>query len=143
MSPETAVTDPRVYLAGPIHYPDDDGRGWRETIKPWGAVVEWVDPLDEHDRATDERMPDKDIRELDRTLIDSCDGMLLRYELTPSWGTPREMEYVSEYGTGPDIPVVVWTDVPSEDRSPWVTDADYIETNMLVAMDLIHSEVTQ
>jgi hypothetical protein len=133
----------RVYLAGPIDNADDDGRGWRRAIEPWGTDIEWVNPLDEHDQTAggDEPLPDKDLRLLDRENIDECDGMVVRYELTPSWGTPREMEYVSEYGTGPDIPVVVWTDVPSEDRSPWVTDADAIETSMLAVLGQIQSLV--
>lgn len=113
---------PKVYLAGPIQHSNSRGKGWRERLKSKYDHVEWVDPIDKYDSGDEaaEWEDEKIVRE-DKALIDECDAVLLHYEKTPSWGTPREQEYAAAN----DIPVFVQT--TETDPSPWLTvDAEAI-----------------
>jgi len=131
------MSEKSVYLAGPIHAVEDDGIGWRERVGAMETGFESISPPVQHNHEKSTEMTDAAVRSLDRSMIDDADAMLVRYQLVPSWGTPREMEYVSEYGTGPDIPVIVWTTVPEQEWSVWLTDADWIGDELDAAVDAV------
>jgi hypothetical protein len=126
------MSRPTLYLCGPIQHAADDGKGWREDIRSEHSdSFSFQDPWDKYpDDATNDEIladdcppywSDAEIMAGDREQIDKSDGLLIRYEGEPTWGSPREMEYVSDWGRGPDIPCVIVAD--DEDRSPWMHDA--------------------
>lgn len=132
----------RVYLAGPIQHSGSRGKGWRERVKSMYDSIDWVDPIDKYDSSEEatesttessdssttgetesSEWEDERIVEEDKQLILDCDAVLLHYELTPSWGTPREQEFAVQHG----IPVYVQTAVPDSKLSPWLTvDAEMV-----------------
>lgn len=124
---------PTVYLSGPIQHAQDYGKGWRQRVKakysddfefsdPWSKYPEGSKNDEILDGVYSDEWPDSRIMAEDRKQIDQCDALIIHWPGgTESFGTPREAEYVSEWGRGPDIPFVVQTTV--ERPSPWMDDA--------------------
>jgi len=88
------MSEPSVYLAGPVMYPDDGGHGWRDYVKDeWADSAEWVDPLDKYDTsATEVEISDDPdgispgtIVEEDKAMIDGCDAEPLAVARVPCW----------------------------------------------------------
>ncbi len=126
------MSEPSVYLAGPVMYPDDGGHGWRDYVKDeWADSAEWVDPLDKYDTsATEVEISDDPdgispgtIVEEDKAMIDGCDAVLVGWSRVPSVGTPMEVMYSFDR----DIPVAVWYEpegsrkpITGKNLSPWL-----------------------
>lgn len=124
---------PTVYLCGPIQHAQDDGKGWRAYVREsYGHEFDFNDPWSKYDdEATNSQIldpgseyywSDVEIMEGDREQIDEADALLIHYAGESTWGSPREHEYVSEWGRGPDIPVVIQLS-DEEFYSPWMHDA--------------------
>jgi len=125
------VTEPIIYLAGPVAHKDDGGASWREAIKDAyeDEPVEFRDPLDKYnvpaqdlDVVPGESDPDEDttvgVREIvegDKELIDESDGILVGYEPVRSVGTPMEVMYAYER----DMPIGMWVRDEDGTFSPW------------------------
>lgn len=128
----------KVYLAGPIMHTHDNGRSWREGVKATFPDVTFLDPLDhEHEfNGYGEAAPEF-VVEKDREMIRECDAVFLKYQKTPTWGSPREQEYAKHLGK----PVGVYTN--EEDCSPWVTvDAEVVSDNIMDVMAALRSSQT-
>ena len=54
----------------------------------------WHDPL-EKCRGVSDKWPDEKLIETNRKMILRSDAILLHYEKVPTWGSPREQEFVS------------------------------------------------
>lgn len=141
---------PTVYLAGPIQHTQDDGKSWRKYIKDkYEHLFEFQDPWDKYpdgvsndeilDPESEHHWTDEEIMASDREQIDQSDGLIIHYEQKPIWGTPREMEYVSEWGRGPDIPVVIQT--KEDETSPWMHDAVAIVERFDAAVKLLKEAI--
>lgn len=143
----------RVYLCGPIQHAQDDGKGWREYIKaeagdrfefknPWSKYPDGATNAEILDPDSDVYWKDSDIMAGDRDQIDQSDALLIHYAGEPTWGSPREHEYVSEWGRGPDIPVVIQLS-DEQYYSPWMHDADAIVDTFAEAIDALEAAVAQ
>lgn len=109
------MSKPTLYLAGPVKEREDSGAGWREEIKVlYDDQFEFIDPLDKYDPDDDQQPSASDIVHADLNFIDDADGVLVRYDGEPTWGTPMEVFAASKRGT----PVVIaWT--AETQLSPW------------------------
>lgn len=146
------MTDtPAIYLGGPIQHSDDDGKTWRErVVDRYGSAFEFHDPWEKYpdgvsngeilDPDSEYHWEDAEIMAGDRHQIRKSDGILIKYDGEKTWGTPREMEYVSRWGRGPDIPVAIATTI--ERPSPWMHDAIAIESNIDAAIAILSKEIT-
>lgn len=105
-----------VYLAGPIHHVDDDGRTWRQYVEEQTSIS-CINPLDYYDDSY-QSWSDQQIIEQDLSLIDQADAVVVNWELVPMAGTPMEMFYANHVH---DKPVVAAFDGAEDDLSPWVT----------------------
>lgn len=166
----------RIYMAGPIQHAYDKGKGWRARVKEAHPEVEWVDPMEKYDQTDDNGFDDwqseeaewtdeRIVRE-DKSMIDTCDGVLIHYEKVPSWGTPREQEYtkmieqlnnfvsalqdrgvtdeqISDALVVADLPwpkpMPVFVQTTESEPSPWMTaDAAYIGERFDDVVEAMH-----
>ena len=108
------MTEPTVYLAGPIHHKPNDGRHWRRDVttvlQDRGFAV--INPL----TAVEANEATVDVVGKDLDLIDNSDVLFVNWEHVPMAGTPMEIRYCYER----DIPVIVHVDCPQDDLSGWV-----------------------
>jgi len=125
------MTDPTVYLAGPVAALDDGGASWREEITEAYAEddvhfknpvakynvpagdVEIVSVESDHPR----EVTPEEIVEADKEMLRESDGVLVGYSDVQSIGTPMEVMWAFER----DIPVVIWIrdGTPHSELSPW------------------------
>ena len=134
----------KVYLAGPIQHADDNGVSWREEIKQEfsdSEYLEWLDPLDKYNSATDAQyvprsewdeyddlqnlVTAEEIVEPDKEMIDESDAMLVGWSEVPACGTPMEVmyQYMLNEITETHKPIVVWwrdADDAESHISPWM-----------------------
>lgn len=117
------MTEPTVYLAGPIRHAPDDGRRWRNYLQDHhGDDFDFLDPLDLDD---DLDVPDDgpvslDVVPADLDLIDAADAVLAWLPIHKvSRGTACE---IWEADRHMDTPVVVWGDADGDQYSPFVRD---------------------
>lgn len=108
------MTDPTVYLAGPIHHKPDDGAHWRRDVQ---MVLEdrgynVINPL----TAVEATEATIDVVGKDLDLIDDSDALFVNWEHVPMAGTPMEIRYCFER----EIPVIVCVNCPKDDLSGWV-----------------------
>lgn len=144
---------PRVYMCGPIQHAQDDGKGWRQIIKQkYGDEFEFADPWSKYpegstnaeilDPESEHHWTDEDIMDGDREQIAKSDALLIHYAGEATWGSPREHEYVSRWGRGPDIPVVIQLS-DKKYYSPWMHDAYAVVETFEEAMEAIKEAVSE
>lgn len=130
---------PKVYLCGAIENAPFEGKSWRNQLKDsYGDEIEFLDPWDNDPDGVSNRevrdpespyyRSDEEIMKSGREQIDESDALLIYDDGSHTWGSPREHEYVSEWGRGPDIPVVIVLTDPSL-HSAWMCDAEAIVRN--------------
>lgn len=109
-----------IYMAGPIQYVNDYGKGWREWLKSERPdAFEWVDPMDKYNtmEEAEAEWTSSDIVQDDLEMIDNADAVLAHWEAVPTAGTPMEIFYSYHMA---DTPVVVQTKLHESDVSPWI-----------------------
>jgi len=122
------MTEPTVYLAGPVQNVEDSGRGWRDDLKGlYGDRWDFLDPLDKYDVAAEDltivddgpagegEITQAELVETDKAFVDEADAVFVGWSVVPSVGTPMEMLYAYER----DTPVGVWYD-GGDELSPWM-----------------------
>ncbi len=102
----------KVYLCGPINgRSDDDCRLWREQAK--AVLPDTLDPM-RRDYRGREFDSFREIVELDKVDIASCDAMLVYFD-RPSVGTSMEMLWAWERGK-----LIVLVNRDAAPLSPWL-----------------------
>lgn len=139
------MSNPAIYLAGPVMSLADGGAGWRdEVIDLFGDEYDLLNPLAKYNvpaedlTVVDGTSGDADnvvgvneIVEEDKRLLRHCDGVLVGYSAVRSIGTPMEVMWARER----DLPVAIWIRDGSdfEDLSPWYR---YHATAMTNCLDM-------
>jgi hypothetical protein len=126
------MSEPTVYLAGPVAAYDDGGAGWRADIEQtYGDRCEFKNPLDKYNVPVDDlfivdgvsRLADEntvgvhELVERDKSLLTASDGVLVGYSDVQSIGTPMEVMWAYER----DYPIALWVrDATAKSAvSPW------------------------
>lgn len=126
----------KVYLAGPIHHKENNGRDWRDIVTARSSF-EVLNPLDQFD-GKEGAKPIEIITD-DLSMINEADALLVKWEQVPTAGTPMELFYASYWR---DMPVITVFDGEGRDLSPWIqywsTD---IVSSLSEAVTVIETEV--
>jgi len=126
------MSEPTIYLAGPVGHVPDGGEEWREMlIDHYGDRYDLRDPLADYNVPADgldvvdgvsnpdnpETIGVTELVETDKTLLDESDGVLVGYKRVLSIGTPMEVMWARER----EYPVALWIrdDTEFEELSPW------------------------
>lgn len=124
------MTQPAIYLAGPVAAFEDGGAAWRDQLVAERDNVEFLNPLDrfnvpvddltivEGDSGDDpELVSVSEIVKTDKELLDQADAVLVGYSDVQQIGTPMEVMA----GFGADKPIAIWVRdrTPFDELSPW------------------------
>lgn len=119
----------KVYLCGPINgCTDSECKDWRSEAKK--VLPDTIDPMVRDYRGREDQCV-KEIVELDKKDIDSCDALLVNYD-KPSVGTSMEILYAWERNK--QIVVVAR---PDAKISPWLKYHSGIVSSFQTAFDLL------
>lgn len=147
--------NPLVYLAGPIEFAADDGKGWRnETIEMFPGI-DYINPHDIFSREEiqrvykptfegnipqedfDEFILDEEVTNQEKQEILRCDAVLVGFQDIKSRGTCMEMMfcYLNR------IPIYIWNMDKLDDIPLWVTShAQYISDSREKAIEQIKGD---
>jgi nucleoside 2-deoxyribosyltransferase len=141
------MTEPAIYLAGPVNAPEDSGRGWRNAlVEHYRDGVEFLNPLDEvlaesaGDIVPDGQPTDvgevthSELVQTDVQLLRDADAFLIGYSHIRQVGTPMETLLAAGYG----YPIALWIrdETPRRGLSPWYHyHVDQITHNHEAAID--------
>jgi len=123
------MTEPTIYLAGPVAAYDDGGAAWRAWIKDQFPDVDFRDPLAKYNVPVEDltitatetpfegEISVDTLVESDKELLRVSDGVLVGYTDVQSVGTPMEVMWARER----DYPVALWVrdDTAFDELSPW------------------------
>jgi nucleoside 2-deoxyribosyltransferase len=141
------MTNPAVYLAGPVQHADDHGVGWRECVTDLIDGFEFNNPLDKYnvgvndltiirdgDASGDSEIHATEIINADKQLIRESDAILAAFEDIKMTGTPMEVCWCDEVSS--EKPIVVWVrdGTSREQMSPWWEHADAIKHSLFGAL---------
>lgn len=159
---------PVIYLAGPILFAENGGRGWRDRVtEDWPDQFGYINPLDvfdgsedvatvlpkdeleEYDADPDEAtISDEELVETDKALVREADALLIGFpERCASWGTPQEQAEVwgsNAFGdVQPTKPVATYHgDQAMEDLSPWLRyHSTFLSADLGECMNYLSEEV--
>lgn len=150
------MSDPTVYLAGPIQHAADGGKGWRDRVQEvYDDGIEWLDPLAKYDATVDavivhngdppEDVPEgsdlvsvQELVEADKDLIWEADAVLVGWDDVPSAGTPMEVLFAYQHRK----PVAIWYE--GDNISPWMEyHADVVSDSLKRCVDYFRWEVVE
>lgn len=150
------MSEPTIYLAGPVMSMADGGAGWREDVEAYsdGGGIETKNPLSKYNAAVDDieivdggthggdnaTVSVSEIVEGDKHLLAESDAVLVGYSAVRSIGTPMEVMWAHER----DMPVAVWIrdDTEPQELSPWYRyHADHITTTLPIALHTLEQLV--
>ncbi|MFW5896372.1 MAG: hypothetical protein ACOCUA_03210 [archaeon] len=123
------MSDPTIYLAGPVAAYDDGGREWRDWVQDQFPDIEFKNPLAKYnvpleeltitatETAREDAISVDRLVESDKRLLRESDALLVGYSDVKSIGTPMEVMWARER----DYPVALWIrdDTDFEALSPW------------------------
>ena len=141
------MSEPTIYLAGPVMSMDDGGARWRTDVEiEHGHLYDFKNPLSKYnipvdgieivDGAThggDNVVSVSEIVEGDKHLLAESDAVLVGYSAVRSIGTPMEVMWAYER----DMPVVLWSrDYTSRSQlSPWYRyHVDFVTAQLPIAL---------
>ena len=125
------MSEPAIYLAGPVMSMADGGAGWREDLierfgdgyqfrnplSKYNIPVDGVEIVDGASHGGDETVSVSEIVEDDKQLIGESDAVLVGYSAVRSIGTPMEVMWAYER----EMPVALWIrdGTATDELSPW------------------------
>lgn len=144
------MTNPTVYLAGPVQHTEDGGKEWRdETVTEYGDKFDFHNPLWKYNvplndlEVVDGESGDgkgtvgtEEIVANDKKLIRNSDAVLIGYQSVESAGTAMETMFAYKLG----LPVVLWIrgSTPKQEVPIWYRyHTDEIRHNLGGAMKCI------
>lgn len=141
------MSDPSIYLAGPVQHRSDGGASWRNSVIKTHTdnPIEFYNPLSKYnipatnievvaDNAGAGEVTPTGIVEADKELLRKSDAVLVGYSPVRSIGTPMEVMWAFERSK----PIAIWIrdDTDIGELSPWYryhADGIYYEAKEAIA----------